>query len=48
MSTPPDGTPPVMQMYLFHQPNTGNLDPFLASNGGDEADVVYHEYTHGL
>ena len=37
-----------MQMYLFHQPNTGNLDPFLASNGGDEADVVYHEYTHGL
>jgi extracellular elastinolytic metalloproteinase len=48
MSTPPDGTPPIMQMYLFHQPNTGNLDPFLASNGGDEADVVYHEYTHGL
>jgi hypothetical protein len=48
MSTPPDGTPPIMQMYLFHEPNTGNLDPFLASNGGDEADVVYHEYTHGL
>jgi extracellular elastinolytic metalloproteinase len=48
MSTPPDGTPPIMQMYLFHQPLTGNLDPFLASNGGDEADVVYHEYTHGL
>src|SRR5439155_714495 len=23
-------------------------DPFIPSNGGDEADVVYHEYTHGL
>ena len=23
-------------------------DPFVASNGGDEADIVYHEYTHGL
>ena len=23
-------------------------DPFLAANSGDEADVVYHEYTHGL
>jgi hypothetical protein len=48
MSTPPDGTSPVMQMYLFHTPFSGNGDPFLASNGGDEADIVYHEYTHGL
>jgi hypothetical protein len=50
MSTPPDGTPPLMQMYLFHQPGTAfpDEDPFIASNGGDEADVVYHEYTHGL
>ena len=23
-------------------------DPFVQANGGDEADVVYHEYTHGL
>ena len=23
-------------------------DPFLAGNSGDEADIVYHEYTHGL
>jgi hypothetical protein len=41
-----------MQMYLFHLSNTplsGPLgDPFLPANGGDEADVVYHEYTHGL
>jgi extracellular elastinolytic metalloproteinase len=50
MSTPPDGTPPTMQMYLFHQPGTAfpDEDPFIATNGGDEADVVYHEYTHGL
>ena len=37
-----------MQMYLFHAAEHRHLDPFLASNGGDEADVVYHEYTHGL
>ncbi len=49
-NTPPDGTPPRMQMYLFHQPGTSfpDEDPFLAGNSGDEADVVYHEYTHGL
>ena len=50
MNTPPDGISPRMQMYLFHQPGTTypGEDPFIASNGGDEADVVYHEYTHGL
>lgn len=50
MNTPPDGIPPRMQMYLFHQPGTAfpNEDPFLAGNSGDEADIVYHEYTHGL
>ena len=50
MDTPPDGISPRMQMYLFHQPGTiyPDEDPFIASNGGDEADVVYHEYTHGL
>jgi extracellular elastinolytic metalloproteinase len=48
--TPPDGTSPRMQMYLFHEPGTAfpGVDPFLAGNSGDEADVVYHEYTHGL
>ena len=54
MGTPPDGQSPTMQMYLFHLPafpfdlfaNGG--DPFLPANGGDEADIVYHEYTHGL
>jgi extracellular elastinolytic metalloproteinase len=47
MSTPPDGQAPRMQMFLFHDP-ADRTDPFLAVNGGDEADIVYHEYTHGL
>ncbi len=42
MMTPPDGGSPVMQMYLF-RPST-----FRAVNGGDDASIVYHEYTHGL
>ncbi len=50
MATPPDGMSPLMQMYVFHQ--TGTLfpdeDPFIAANSGDEADIVYHEYGHGL
>ncbi|UGS38528.1 M36 family metallopeptidase [Capillimicrobium parvum] len=37
--TPPDGSPPRMQMFLF-------TDPSL--NGSDSAEIVYHEYTHGL
>ena len=50
MNTPPDGTPPTMQMYLQHQPGTSypDGDPFPAINTGDEANTVYHEYTHGL
>ena len=50
MSTPPDGTPPTMQMYLQHLPGTSypDGDPFPANNTGDEAITVYHEYTHGL
>jgi extracellular elastinolytic metalloproteinase len=50
MATPPDGTSPRMQMYLWHAPGTSFPDeePFIAGNGGDEADIVYHEYTHGL
>ena len=43
MTTPPDGTKPKMQMYLFlSDPAT------VAGNSGDESDVVFHEYTHGL
>ena len=47
MATLPDGQAPRMQMYLFPNP-ADPTDPFIPSNGGDEADVVYHEYTHGL
>jgi extracellular elastinolytic metalloproteinase len=48
--TPPDGQSPRMQMYLWHQPGTKfpSEDPFIAANGSDEADIVYHENTHGL
>jgi extracellular elastinolytic metalloproteinase len=50
MSTPPDGISPRMQMYLQHQPGTTypDGDPWSPTNVGDEADTVYHEYTHGL
>jgi extracellular elastinolytic metalloproteinase len=50
MATPPDGHHPRMQMYLQHQPFTPYPagDPFSPTNVGDEADTVYHEYTHGL
>ena len=50
MATPPDGRAPRMQMYLQHQPGTSypDGDPFSPTNVGDEADTVYHEYTHGL
>jgi len=51
MATPPDGHHPVMQMYLQHQPHTSygfSGDAFSPTNVGDEADTVYHEYTHGL
>ena len=42
MFTPPDGSSPRMQMYLFSPPS------FPAVSGSDDASVVYHEYTHGL
>ena len=50
MGTPPDGHAPVMQMYLQHEPFTSypDGDPLSPTNVGDEADTVYHEYTHGL
>jgi len=49
MATPPDGTPPTMQMYLWHQPGTNNeQDPFVPTSGAFDASVLLHEYTHGL
>ena len=45
MGTPPDGHSPTMQMYLFRA-QQGLALP--SANGGDDAEVVYHEYTHGL
>jgi extracellular elastinolytic metalloproteinase len=45
MGTPPDGESPTMQMYLFRAAQ-GFVLPSV--NGGDDAEVVYHEYTHGL
>jgi extracellular elastinolytic metalloproteinase len=51
MFTPPDGQKPRMQMYLFTSP-TGPSGPDFVPipdvNGGDDASIVYHEYTHGL
>jgi hypothetical protein len=49
MLTRPDGQSPRMQMYLFTS-LTGSYatDPTPDVNGGDDASVVYHEYTHGL
>jgi uncharacterized repeat protein (TIGR01451 family) len=40
-STPPDGSPGRMQMYIF----TG---PSPARDGDLDAEIVLHEYTHGL
>ncbi len=49
MSTPPDGTvADACRCTCSTQPGRRRTDPFLPSNGGDEADIVYHEYTHGL
>ena len=45
-NTPPDGFLPRTQMYLFNWPFAP--DAFRQVNGGDEASVVFHEYTHGL
>jgi Zn-dependent metalloprotease len=52
MATPPRGINPRMQMYLFafDQSDFDNLrrPVFREINGGDDAAIVYHEYTHGL
>lgn len=46
MSTPPDGSSPTMQMYLFRTAAGRVMLP--SADGGDDAETVYHEYTHGL
>jgi hypothetical protein len=46
MRTPPVGNAPRMQMYLWRSPQFSDF--FLAASGENEADIVYHEYTHGL
>ena len=52
MSTPPDGTPPTMQMYLWHIPGASDDpatgDPYVPTSSAFDASVEYHEYTHGL
>jgi extracellular elastinolytic metalloproteinase len=47
MATPPDGFSPRMEMFLFSHggPDAGL---FRDVNGGDDAAIVFHEYTHGL
>ena len=37
-----------MQMYLFGKVPAFGLGGIPSANGGDDAEVVYHEYTHGL
>jgi hypothetical protein len=39
MSTPPDGDSPWLEAFFFANPSL---------NSADAADVVYHEYAHGL
>ena len=41
MATPPDGFPPRMQMYVFDGPTPDR-------DGDLDAEVILHEYTHGL
>jgi extracellular elastinolytic metalloproteinase len=49
MGTPPDGFPPLMQMYLFHAPGFNDTqEPFVPTSSAEESDIIYHEYTHGL
>lgn len=43
MATPPDGQSPHMVLFLFK-----GADGAPDANAGDQADVVDHEYTHGL
>ena len=46
MATPRDGSPPLMQMFLWTN-NCGGGSAYDV-NGADDAHIVYHEYVHGL
>ena len=50
MLTLADGQSPTMQMYLFTQFPAGKppQNGVFEVDGGDDASIVYHEYTHGL
>jgi Zn-dependent metalloprotease len=49
MSTPPDGIPPTMQMYLWHLPHTSpSVEPYIPTSGSFDPSIILHEYTHGL
>jgi hypothetical protein len=50
MTTPPDGHAPRLELSLQHRPGASypSGDPFAPTDAGDQADTVYHEYTHGL
>lgn len=49
MATPPDGSSPTMQMYLWHSAGATNAqDPYVPTSGAFDASVLLHEYTHGL
>ena len=45
MATFPDGTSPFMGMFLFQTTPDSSL---VSMHSGDDAAIVYHEYTHGL
>ncbi len=45
-STPPDGEPGIMQMYLQRKAPWGPGIP--SGDSGNEAETVYHEFAHGL
>jgi extracellular elastinolytic metalloproteinase len=48
----PDGTAPQMSLFLFAEPGSapepGVNTAINDVNGGDDAAIVYHEYTHGM
>ena len=48
MDTPPDGNSPTMAMFLFSNDIGPGAGLFRDVNGGDDASIVYHEFTHGL
>lgn len=46
MATFPDGTSPFMGMFLMADTDGSPFD--VSVHSGDDAAIVYHEYTHGL